>query len=448
MKHYLKYRSVPAENQFVRLDGGLAFSGWIGYLVVLTIVASLLQLTLAIIAVYVLTSVCSSLAQGGAFDSKQALDSLRTELDRIEAKLADAAASEQGVLAELDMVEAKAALQQELVRQEQELTSLLRDSVDVNSQLIAAMQATLWDLGETHEDLSALHADAASSLAKALITERRLGEWATLEFLSASDSWEELVERRAVWLRFRERQQGGFVAVHRTLDSLQATEAMMQSQSLALTRQNAELSLQIEDAAALDRQLESDRRALKNNRLALKRQLKRVQSDRALLQARQNEIQAATSAIEEMVTKLAHGEAVSGVPLQLMKGSLPWPVEGDVVERYGLTRNAELQTVTDNPGIDLASNSSADVVCVADGQVSSVTRLRGFGNVCIVEHPAQYYTVYARLASVNVKPGDHVIAGSVVGAPGYDAATEKYRLHFELWAGREKKDPMAWLQPR
>jgi septal ring factor EnvC (AmiA/AmiB activator) len=149
-----------------------------------------------------------------------------------------------------------------------------------------------------------------------------------------------------------------------------------------------------------------------------------------------------------MIGKMARGEPMSGVALSVLRGSLPWPVIGRLVSRFGIVRNRKLATVTENPGIELAATADAAVSTVAEGRVSSVTWLRGYGNVCIVEHPGSFYTVYAKLGQVVVRPRDELRAGEIIGYPGFDAGSEDYRVHFELWSGKEKKNPIEWLQAR
>jgi murein hydrolase activator len=118
------------------------------------------------------------------------------------------------------------------------------------------------------------------------------------------------------------------------------------------------------------------------------------------------------------------------------------------VERFGKSRNSELETVTDNPGIELICKAGEAVQSVAPGRVSSITWLRGFGNVCIVEHPGSFYTVYAKLGEVSVKANDVVTDASVIGYPSLDPLNNDYRFHFELWDRREKQDPLTWLEKR
>ena len=377
---------------------------------------------------------------------ERALDSLRNELQKIEATLAEAETREQGIATELEMLEQKVKLQDELVRLERSQARQMRDSVLVLNAEITSGEILLWDLAANLEEFSAREQDVSQSLARAVLADHRLGAWAALELIAGSASWKELTARRALVRRLRTRQSETYISLVRTRDSLSSVESQVSERTLTLDGQRKVLAARISEASTRERQLQMDEKAFEREKRALRKQLKKTQGSRESLLARQKEIEDAKSAVENLVSRIAQGEPVTGVPLQLLKGHLPWPAEGQIVERFGMVRNEQLQTTTENPGIELATTSDAYVSCVAEGKVSSVTWLRGFGNVCIIEHPGTFYTVYARLNGVSVNANDQVAAGTALGQAAYDPATEQYRIHFELWQGREKKNPLEWLQ--
>ena len=434
--------------QFAQRDDPLAFGLWIGYLVVLAIVAHLSSLYYAIIVVCVCFEATFAQSVTGTTKADRTLDSLRRELQDIENKLAEAEARESDALTALDLIEQQTALQEELVRKQRVQKKLMQDSVAVLTTSIGQNEASLWAMAAQHETWS-MNRDAVSkSLGHALLTNRRFGRWAGLELMAGADTWKELVQRRSVVLRLMTYETNAVAMLSRSLDSLEALEAAIQEQTFALSERRKLLASQVEVVAVLEAQLSTDERLLEREQSALKKRLRKVRGSRESLQARQQEIEQAQAAIEELIARVSRGESMAGMPLNLLKGFLPWPVDGAVVVKFGLIKNAELETTTENPGIELEAASDAPVMSIAEGRVSSVTWLRGYGNVCIIEHPGSYYTVYARLGQTEVRADDAVSAGTVLGYPSYDGESGNYRVHFEFWAGRDKKDPLAWLQPR
>jgi septal ring factor EnvC (AmiA/AmiB activator) len=127
-----------------------------------------------------------------------------------------------------------------------------------------------------------------------------------------------------------------------------------------------------------------------------------------------------------------------------LKGKLHWPVErGRIVRKFGENTNHRLQTVTLNYGIDIRTTSDADVKAVAEGVVSAIDWLPGYGSVIIVTHKGDYRTVYSHLSNIFVKEGDRIKAGTILGRVG--ESLEGNILHFEIWNSRKKQNPENWL---
>ena len=128
----------------------------------------------------------------------------------------------------------------------------------------------------------------------------------------------------------------------------------------------------------------------------------------------------------------------------VLKGRLNWPVSsGRIVRKFGENRNEKLNTVTLNYGVDIKTNADADVRSVADGVISAIDWLPGYGSVIIITHKGDYRTVYSHLSNIYVKEGDRVKAGSVIGKVG--ESLEGNILHFEIWNSRNKQNPEVWL---
>ena len=74
-----------------------------------------------------------------------------------------------------------------------------------------------------------------------------------------------------------------------------------------------------------------------------------------------------------------------------MKQKLPWPVEGTIIGKFGIQKNQKLNTQYENIGIDIKTTYSAPVKSILDGVVSSITIIKGYGNVIILDHGGGYY---------------------------------------------------------
>ncbi len=127
-----------------------------------------------------------------------------------------------------------------------------------------------------------------------------------------------------------------------------------------------------------------------------------------------------------------------------LKGNMLWPLHnGKIVKRFGQNRNVELKTVTVNYGIDISSKKDPNVRCVAEGIVSVIDWLPGYGSVIIVSHKGDYRTVYGHLAEIYIDEGDKVATGKVIAKIG--ESVDGKVLHFEIWNSRTNQNPENWL---
>ncbi len=127
-----------------------------------------------------------------------------------------------------------------------------------------------------------------------------------------------------------------------------------------------------------------------------------------------------------------------------LKGKLNWPIlNGKVIKKFGEHKNQKLNTVTLNYGIDIKASSDLNVKSVADGIVSAIDWIPGYGSVIIITHKDEYRTVYSHLSEILVSEGDKVKAGSLIAKVG--ESIDGNILHFEIWSSRNNQNPETWL---
>ena len=123
------------------------------------------------------------------------------------------------------------------------------------------------------------------------------------------------------------------------------------------------------------------------------------------------------------------------------KGTLPWPVQGEVVTRFGTIVDPKYGTVTKSTGVDIATKSGSPVLAVDSGKVSFADIFIGYGRMVILDHGNRCHSIYSRLSDVKVKVGANVARGSTIALSGDT-------LHFEFRVGGKPVDPLDWLAPR
>ncbi len=127
-----------------------------------------------------------------------------------------------------------------------------------------------------------------------------------------------------------------------------------------------------------------------------------------------------------------------------LKGVLSWPISAPKVGRsFGENKNDKTKTVTLNYGIDIIAKVDQDVFAVAEGIVSAIEWIPGYGSVLILTHRDNYRTVYGHLSDISVLEGNKVKAGDLIGK--VNESLEGNILHFEIWNERNYQNPQEWL---
>ena len=199
------------------------------------------------------------------------------------------------------------------------------------------------------------------------------------------------------------------------------------------------------------------------------KQLAQIQANKAHLRALLEERKASAKRLESIIANLVTKEAKASRAERTTKKrtgkrgpnlandeaepgraygphSLQWPTASHhVTQGFGEHRNADLNTVTMNLGIDISAPQGSSVVAAAEGDVSLVSSLPSYGTIVVLKHSGGLHTVYADLAGANVKAGSHVRAGQTLGRSGSNEENGAV-LHFEVWKGKAKQNPMGWLK--
>ncbi len=146
---------------------------------------------------------------------------------------------------------------------------------------------------------------------------------------------------------------------------------------------------------------------------------------------------------EDRTHRLAE-EPDKGNRFETLKGRLPWPVRGRVISVFGEKRHPLFRTRIENSGIEIETKAGTEVVAVAEGRVIYLSRLRGYGNLLILEHGNEYYTLYARLSEISVWPGSEVRRLQRIGVVGEGETGASPCLYFEIRKGKHPLDPLEW----
>jgi murein hydrolase activator len=133
--------------------------------------------------------------------------------------------------------------------------------------------------------------------------------------------------------------------------------------------------------------------------------------------------------------------AGAALPVRPFQGQLEWPAAGPVRVAFAPTGGVTTK------GIEIAGTEGAPVQAVHEGTVAFAGPFTGFGNLVIVDHGSQTFSLYGDLLETLVKKGDRVDRGHQLGTVG-PTPTGTAGLYFELRIDGRPVDPLQWLKKR
>jgi len=126
------------------------------------------------------------------------------------------------------------------------------------------------------------------------------------------------------------------------------------------------------------------------------------------------------------------------------KGKLPYPMRGKLLKGKSSPYLAAFGTYK---GIVIEGPTGSEVTAVFPGKVAFSGRLKGYGEIVIINHGARFFTVSAHLSSRKKIEGEVVKKGEVIGQVDGSGVSRKGTLYFEIRRAGKGLSPLKWLTP-
>ena len=184
--------------------------------------------------------------------------------------------------------------------------------------------------------------------------------------------------------------------------------------------------------------------------------LQQLQRNAQQTTARLGSIEKEQSQLTDLITRLERASASAptnanapGALTTADLGKLDWPVDGTILYQFG-AQTLPTGGVIRHNGIAIAAPLGTPVKAVEAGRVALVQRFGTYGLSVFVRHPNGYWSLYMQLLKANVKAGDPVARGQVIGTVGGQNSAEKTpHLYFEIRGDNSiALDPAVWLKQR
>ena len=351
---------------------------------------------------------------------------LEKEIALIEQQIKENSGKNANALNSLSLVRRKMSAREALVRESDAQIKALDDSIRVRQDKVDALQARLDTMSLYYNRLVRnayknrdarvwyMYILSSSNIGQASRRYgylRRLSGQMNTQARKIQDTKAELDSQLVVLKDMRARSEKLRAARRRDVEALRGEKTQTEKLIAQLGREKTKY--------------EKELRAKRQKIVALNREIQKL-------------ISGTTKATTKVDTKLA-GE------FEANRGKLPWPCEGTVLEGFGQHNHPVYSNVVMpfNNGVNIGVAKGTQARAVFNGEVRKIIVMPGYNKCVLVQH-GSYFTFYCKLASVDVKAGDKVRTGQVIGV--VDTIDGQTQMHFQLWKGTTPQDPELWLR--
>ena len=366
---------------------------------------------------------------------------LKNEIKQINSLLFSNTKTRKNALSEVEDLQVKLNVRSKLIKVTNQQANLLTRRIGLNERTIA----------DQRKELESLKAEYAKMIQKSYASKSLQNR---LMFLFSSENFLQAYKRIQYlkqYARYR-RKQGIAIAEKTTL---------LQELNKTLTQEKATKQALVEENRAVQEELEKERKQQQNLIKTLKRkerslaaqiakkQKQRKAIDREINRLIREAIAASNKAAGKKGNKtfqLTPEAKLIASNFQANKGRLPWPLEkGVVIQGFGRQQHPVVKTTTiQSNGVVLATEASAQVRAVFEGEVMSVIIIKGSNPSVLIRH-GNFITLYTNLAKLYVKKGEKVAAKQPIGEVFTNQQTGKTQLQFGIFNNVKALNPKDWV---
>ncbi len=254
-------------------------------------------------------------------------------------------------------------------------------------------------------------------------------------FFSATDHIDLLKRYHYMeWLRKRDLE---------VIEGYEATLRDLEVRTNRLGQVRSEMWKAKNEVAGLMREIEGHRRQKEGL-------LTRVRLERSSYVKVISELEEEATELQSLIKELEARKSKETASLGFAneKGRLYWPVSGKIVSSFGRQKHSRFDTYIYKKGIEIRSFNGDKIKAVYSGTVIYAGWFRGYGQLIILDHGDNYFSLYAHAERLLVTVGERVKKEQIIGEIGDTGLSNGNDLYFEIRHGANPIDPILWLKNR
>ena len=366
---------------------------------------------------------------------------LKKEIKQINNLLFSNSKTRKNALTQVEDIQVKLNVRSELIKVTNQQANLLNRRITINERNILNQR----------KELDQLKDEYAKMIQKSYVSKSLKNR---LMFLFSSESFLQAYKRIQYlkqYSRYRKKQGLAIGKKTQLLQRLNQTLIEEKGIKFKLIEENREIQDKLQKERELQKALI---KTLKQKQSDLKKRIVKKQNQRKAIDIEikrliREAIAASNKASEnnkKNIFNLTPEAKLIATNFRANKGRLPWPLEkGVVIQGFGRQRHPVVKTATiQSNGVIIATEPSAQVRSVFEGEVMSVIIIKGTNPSVLIRH-GNFITLYTNLSKLYVRKGEKVSAKQIIGEVFTNEQTGETQLQFGIFNNINALNPKDWV---
>lgn len=371
-------------------------------------------------------------------ESQRRLEAIRAERARLQAEMEEVHSRVRNVSTELRNIEQQLSISRSVLAE-----------VEFQAEVAATqVEETTGELLATREELL----EAKAILHRRVRDIYKRGSLHSAQVLMGADSFADLLTRYRYLQLIASYDRALVDRITRLEAALSQHNQRLQASLADLGRLRQAKLGEVAELRSVERERQSTLKEFRSRATRTESRLDQLEADESRLTNLVEDLERRRREAERRAALAGAGRSGPGTLSSNDAGVLDWPVDGDLLYRFGRDRRPN-GTVLRWNGIGIAAARGTPVRAVKTGTVVMAGPFEGYGPTVVLSHGGGFYTLYLYLEDVGVVEGREVHEGQVVGTVGGTQTPEGPHIEFQIRApigggAPQAMDPLQWLKSR